>query len=552
MTNNKLTNPLVFILSLFSFAFFLFTLVQVIDRYSVGDKDASFAWSVISLGILLIVLEILQRKLNYYKSAILWLSISTVFYAYAAIYKVEYLIIFSSIGIVGLIYLSDKRKECPENPTLAQVIWPATAPILVGLIIAASYYMVTSMPYRSDGHTIEEWSESDTKEVPAHFTYDELFEFARSQDDLYGSTGDVKFRKSAFKAYEAAYEVKINSFEPGEDEFSDKETLRLMITISERYYNGVGVEQSYSDAHYFYSKLAWSNDDEIASRYSKKLADMWANGTGVEKDIEMALQYYSFDEVPHYFEIAEMYRKNNDYSNALIHYSKIPDDPRANYWLGEFSFSGLGHSGFDDRLDIDYRDAFQYMDSAARKGHKLAQAKLAEYYLLGIGIEKDIARASNWISEASSNDEAIDYVNYVRGLTYLAAPENSVGYDKSKAIQLLESASNNGVIEATLRLVKLYAFDPDSDDQLLAGRNTLQEKANEGNPRASYLVGLLYKSGRGFEQSYQEAFELIQYAARNGIPEAAREMSDFYKNGYYVERSQLRSDRWNAYWRANR
>ncbi|MEP4547541.1 MAG: tetratricopeptide repeat protein [Saccharospirillum sp.] len=531
---------------------FLFALIQTINRYSLSDVDASVGWSLVSLGAVFIGASALKRMSMNYKSVTSWLSLTSALYAIACFYRVTYLIAFCGIGIVLLAYFLEKRNKCLQRPSLSRIVWPAIAPVVAGLVVATLYYLVVQIPNRPDQLSIEEWLESGTKEAPAYLSYVELRDFARKQDVLYESTGDAESRARAFKAYEAAYEARVGALEPGEDEYSDDIATELMVIVSNRYFSGDGVEQNYPDAHYFYSKLAWNNDTDIAGEYSKKLADMWANGIGVEKDIEMALQYYRCCDEPHYFEIAEMYRKSEDYRNASIHYSRIPDDPRASYWRAEISFRGLGRRDVDGRLDFDYNNAFRFMDFAARNGHKLAQAKLAEYYLLGIGVEKDTAQASYWINQASSSSDATEYVNYVRGLAYLAGSQNSDGYDRSKAIPLLESASDDGVIEATVKLGEVYAFEPDSDEQLAAGRTTLLEQANAGNPRASYLVGLLYKSGQGFEQSYQEAFERIQYAASNGIPEAAREMSDFYKHGYYVEQSQLRSDRWSAYWRANR
>ena len=552
MINKRISYPVMAVASTLLFPLFLLALIQTINRYSLGDKDASFGWSLVSLGVFFIGADVLKRMSSSYKSVISWLSVTSALYAIACFYRVTYLVAFSGIGIALLVHFLEKRTKCLEKPSTFKVMWPATAPVVAGLVVAALYYLVVQVPNRPDQLSIEEWLETGTREAPAYISYDELHEFARKQDALYESTGDAGSRERAFKAYEAAYEARVDALEPGEDEFSDKIATALMVIVSDRYFNGDGVEQNYPDAHYFYSKLAWNNDTDIAGEYSKKLADMWANGTGVEKDIEMALQYYRFGDEPHYFEIAEMYRKSEEYRNASIHYSRIPNDPRASYWRAEISFRGLGRRDVDGRLDFDYNDAFRFMDFAARNGHKLAQAKLAEYYLLGIGVEKDSAQASYWINQASSSNDATEYVNYVRGLAYLAGSQNSDGYDRSKAIPLLESASDDGVTEATVKLGELYAFEPDSDEQLAAGRTTLLEQANAGNPRASYLVGLLYKSGQGFEQSYQEAFERIQYAASNAIPEAAREMSDFYKHGYYVEQSQLRSDRWNAYWRANR
>ncbi|WP_394169993.1 tetratricopeptide repeat protein [Saccharospirillum alexandrii] len=552
MINKRISYPVMAVATTLLFPLFLFALIQVINRYSLGDKDASFGWSLVSLGVFFIGAGVLKRLSSSYKSVTAWLSVTSALYAIACFYRVTYLIAFSGIGIALLVYFLEKRTKCLEKPSIFKVMWPATAPVVAGLVVAALYYLVVQVPNRPDQLSIEEWLETGTREAPSYISYDELHEFARKQDVLYESTGDAESRERAFKAYEAAYEARVDALETGEDEYSDEIATELMVIVSNRYFNGDGVEQNYPDAHYFYSKLAWNNDTDIAAEYSKKLADMWANGIGVEKDIEMALQYYRFGDEPHYFEIAEMYRKSEDYRNASIHYSRIPDDPRASYWRAEISFRGLGRRDVDGRLDFDYNDAFRFMDFAARNGHKLAQAKLAEYYLLGIGVEKDPAQASYWINQASSNNDATGYVNYVLGLAYLAAPQNNDGYDSSKAIPLLESASDDGVIEATIKLGELYAFEPDSDAQLVTGRTTLLEQANAGNPRASYLVGLLFKNGQGFEQSYQEAFERIQYAASNGIPEAAWEMSDFYKHGYYVEQSQLRSDRWNAYWRANR
>lgn len=90
---------------------FLFALIQVINRYSLGDKDASVGWSLVSLGVVFIGAGVLKRLSSSYKSVSAWLSVTSALYAIACFYRVTYLIAFSGIGIALLVHFLEKRTK---------------------------------------------------------------------------------------------------------------------------------------------------------------------------------------------------------------------------------------------------------------------------------------------------------------------------------------------------------------------------------------------------------------------------------------------------------
>jgi len=94
---------------------FLFALIQVINRYSLGDKDASFGWSLVSLGVFFIGADVLKRMSSSYKSVISWLSVTSALYAIACFYRVTYLIAFSGIGIALLVLFLKSEKNVSRN-----------------------------------------------------------------------------------------------------------------------------------------------------------------------------------------------------------------------------------------------------------------------------------------------------------------------------------------------------------------------------------------------------------------------------------------------------
>lgn len=175
-----------------------------------------------------------------------------------------------------------------------------------------------------------------------------------------------------------------------------------------------------------------------------------------------------------------------------------------------------------------YESAIQWLVPAAEGGHPEAQYLLGLYYQYGHGLEQDSAKSKAWYSKAS--EQGLAEAQYRLGLIYL---EDS---DQEQAINLLTSASQQGNIDASLKLNGLVSDGQSSDifaiaktaspAQLLLrlepnqnlnikdsyDQTPLMYAASQNNAEA---VQILINSGADPNLQSDDAWTALMYAARD-------------------------------------
>ena len=77
---------------------------------------------------------------------------------------------------------------------------------------------------------------------------------------------------------------------------------------------------------------------------------------------------------------------------------------------------------------------------------------------------------------------------------------------------------------------------------------SVKDRAEAGDPRAQYLLSVLYRSGRGVEQDPDEAFRWCKRAAEEGVLEAQFQLGIMYLKGEGVTEDEGAAMNW--LWRA--
>ena len=139
--------------------------------------------------------------------------------------------------------------------------------------------------------------------------------------------------------------------------------------LSDCHRYGYGVPRNMAKAVMCYVRGASSFDGlRIILHCNIALAEMYETGEGLAIDLEQAA---------HYYQIA---------ANRM--------DALSQWKTAQFYESGI--AGKEQNR---YR-AFDYFHKAARAGHKLAMRKAGEYYMKGIGVQRDRSMAERYIREA--------------------------------------------------------------------------------------------------------------------------------------------------------
>lgn len=145
-------------------------------------------------------------------------------------------------------------------------------------------------------------------------------------------------------------------------------------------------------------------------------------------------------------------------------------------------------------IDIDYKQALEYYETAAAKNSSVALNNLGSMYFSGIGVDVDFAKAISFFEKAAklgSDDAAVNLA-----IIYLGSDtKTKTKADLEKAFALLLQAEKNNNI-------------------------------------AKYLLGYSYFVGFMTEEDLGKAFTLIKAAADDNYDEAQLVISDFYINGW--------------------
>ena len=178
-------------------------------------------------------------------------------------------------------------------------------------------------------------------------------------------------------------------------------------------------------------------------------------------------------------------------------------------------------------------------------------------YQFGAGFEDHVAEAVKWFRNAADQE-------YNRGLFNLGVMYETgvgVGKDKDMAKALYEKAAELGYEQATERLKLLSGERATLSEAALKEYSSRAAKyyneqnytealknylvvADYDDAYAQYMVGWLYKNGKGTTLNYREASKWLLKAANQGNISAMNELAILYENGNGVGQNLTEAVRW--------
>ena len=156
------------------------------------------------------------------------------------------------------------------------------------------------------------------------------------------------------------------------------------------------------------------------------------------------------------------------------------------------------------------------LEACAKRGNTVAKYRLGKMYLKGDEIEKDIATALQWLSQAA--EDGNEFAEYLLGKTYLKGED--VELDTAKAETYLRRAAGRGNKYAAYTLGKALLGGDVLKQDISEAIRYLKQAADAGFKPAQYVVGKMYYKGEGAEQDLKKALEYLAKAA-DEYPNAA-------------------------------
>ncbi|KAI9494723.1 hypothetical protein BDB00DRAFT_938052 [Zychaea mexicana] len=200
-----------------------------------------------------------------------------------------------------------------------------------------------------------------------------------------------------------------------------------------------------------------------------------------------------------------------DTAKAFVYYKRAAE---AGDTDGEFQIALMLSNG--QGVERDRAAAFPWYEKAGRKGHKIALYSLGLYFAKGLGgIPVDLRRARTCFEKAARK-------GYVPAMTSLAILCRMAAGPHAAPI----STTNNN---NDVRSIRQQMNAQQEQRELMV--YWYKKAAALGDAAAQRELGMLYDSGLGVTQCYEQAFVLLQKAAAQHDPRATLLLGSYYQNG---------------------
>jgi TPR repeat protein len=290
---------------------------------------------------------------------------------------------------------------------------------------------------------------------------------------------------------------------------------------------------------------------------------IWAADQG-DSNAQFYLSQFRFDGVA--------LRKDEKEGLYWLNKSARQRNIKACYRLGTFYFYGSYN------LEEDKECGMNLLKFSAKNGSIQAQLDMANRYQKGYGIQQDLQKCINYYEMACDEDSG--EAEYRLAMIYLH--EESIPKDYLKVYDLMERANDKGYSEASKLFVTttryssrvyyseiiamfIYVTENGTDDlhyyigclyyeghddkdlgEYGVDRNYTKAAewylaaSNNGDSRADYRLGMMYKCGEGVDQNLNKAIYYYERASLKENADANYRLACYYLEGYGVTQDLLK------------
>ena len=299
--------------------------------------------------------------------------------------------------------------------------------------------------------------------------------------------------------------------------------------VAEMYAAGKQTKQDYVKARYWFNKAAEAGFANAQRRFGQ----MCESGAGADVDLKQARDWYEKaaiqgDAVAQRF-LGVMYITGRgcerDPAAAIRWYkeSAAHGDAWAQNNLGELSQAGIGTAK-------DSRVAAEWFEKAAKSGNTEAMATLGLMYIEADGVSQNYEAALRWLKPAAQAGVA----RAQHSLGYLYEYGKGVPRDLAAAAQWFHAAGDRGYLASQTALAVMYYYDSAPPDYQKAFE-WANKAAQQNDPRALNLLGIMYNDGHGTPADPGKAFEYYRQAAQSGDPVFRANLGYCYSRGTGVK-----------------
>ncbi|MBQ7585776.1 MAG: sel1 repeat family protein, partial [Desulfovibrionaceae bacterium] len=275
------------------------------------------------------------------------------------------------------------------------------------------------------------------------------------------------------------------------------------------YERGIGAKINLNKAFSLYNLAAAQGSDE-AQKYLQNFRDLdWYK---YQSKFQYNYQYRDPIKTKIYFTLSKEFDCKSSFANKNLALASKDE-------IGLIHLSGCEYfekyevvNNFSDIA----KKVFIWVKRAAELGLPSAQAKLAQYYLNGLGTEKNIAEFKSWAQKFLESNAPLGKTLW--GIVNLSG----IGVEKNEeeAVKWFKEAANQGDPTGMMFLSIAYKegvfFEPNDAESFKWASKALLG----GYTRAKTNLGLMFLTGAGVKTNINIALELLQDGALSGDKDA--------------------------------
>ncbi len=116
--------------------------------------------------------------------------------------------------------------------------------------------------------------------------------------------------------------------------------------------------------------------------------------------------------------------------------------------------------------------------------------------------------------------------------------------DYATALRIMRELANQGDTKAQYNLGVMYRMGQGVEQDYAVAARWYRKAADQGDAKAQYNLGLMSRRGEGVPQDYKEAVKLYRKAADQGNTDAQTNLGVMYANGWSVTRDYVQAHMW--------
>ena len=198
-------------------------------------------------------------------------------------------------------------------------------------------------------------------------------------------------------------------------------------------------------------------------------------------------------------------------------------NPYGQFRLANMYFNGLG-------VAKDHEKAAAWFLESAKQGYRTSQDRLAMMYLKGQGVPQNFSNAAEWFRKAAEENAE----------TNLKAEESNPE-SNVHSFQVTDIQTQS---DAQISLAILYRDGRGVEQSDSIAFQWFRKAADQGDGFAQASIGEMYEAGRGTEQNVEEAYKWYRMAADQGDTVAQRHLARFYSEGIGVLKNESEANKW--------